>query len=47
MAFVVEASTDPKQWSPMTTVTNLTGTLELTDPDAANLLRRFYRAELK
>ena len=39
-------SIDLKQWSPVTTVTNLTGTLEFTDPDAANQLRRFYRAVL-
>ena len=47
MAFELEASIDLKQWSPVTTVTNLTGTLEFTDPDAANHLRRFYRAMLK
>jgi hypothetical protein len=43
MAFEVQASTDLKQWSPVTTVINLAGTLEFTDPDAANHLRRFYR----
>ena len=47
MAFEVQASTELDQWSPVTTVTNLTGTLEFTDPDAANLMRRFYRAALK
>ncbi|MBI2949736.1 MAG: VCBS repeat-containing protein [Verrucomicrobia bacterium] len=47
MAFEVQASTDLEQWSPVTTVTNLTGTLEFTDPDAANDLRRFYRAVLR
>ena len=47
MAFAVQASIGLKQWSPVTTVTNLTGTLEFTDPDAANQLRRFYRAVLK
>ena len=47
MAFEVQASIDLKQWSPVTTVTNLTGTLEFTDPDAANLMQRFYRAVLK
>ena len=36
-----------KQWSPVTTVTNLTGTLEFTDPNAANLMQRFYRAVFK
>ena len=44
MTFEVQASTDLKQWSPVNTVTNLTGALEFTDPDAANHLRRFYRA---
>jgi ASPIC and UnbV/FG-GAP-like repeat len=43
MAFEVQASTDLKQWSPVTTVTNLTGTLEFTEPGAAQELRRFYR----
>ena len=47
MAFEVQASIDLKQWLPVTTVTNRTGTLEFTDPDAANLVQRFYRAELK
>ena len=46
MAFDVQASTD-LEWPPVTTVTNLTGTLEFTDPDAANLMRRFYRAVVK
>ena len=46
-AFEVQASTDLKQWSPVTTATNLTGTLEFTDSDAANLMRRFYRAVVK
>jgi len=47
MAFEVQASTDLKQWSPVTTVTNLTGTLEFTNPDATNLMQRFYRAVRK
>ena len=47
MAFEVQASIDLKQWSSVTTVTNLTGTLEFTDLDAANLTQRFYRAVLK
>ena len=34
---------DLDQWSPLTTVTNLTGTLEFTDLNVANDLRRFYR----
>ena len=47
MAFEVQTSIDLKQWSPAATLTNLTGTLEFTDPDAANHLRRFYRTVLK
>ncbi len=47
MAFEVQGSSDLKQWSPVTTVTNLTGTLEFTDLDAANPLRRFYRTVLR
>ena len=47
MAFEVQASIDLKQWSPVATVTNQTGTLEFTDPGAANLMQRFYRAVLK
>ena len=47
MAVEVQVSIDLKQWLPVTTVTNLTGTLEFTDPDAANLMRRFYRTLLK
>jgi hypothetical protein len=43
MAFEVQASTNLDQWSSITTVTNLTGTLEFRDPDTANPLRRFYR----
>ena len=47
MAFEVQASTDLNQLSPVTTVTNFTGTLEFTEPTAANDLRRFYRMELR
>jgi hypothetical protein len=43
MSFEVQASTDLNQWSPLTTVTNLTGTLEFTEPNVANDFRRFYR----
>jgi hypothetical protein len=43
MAFEVQSSTDLEQWSSVTTVTNLTGTLEFTDPNVANDFRRFYR----
>jgi len=47
MAFEVQSSTDLEQWLPLATVTNLTGALEFTDPDAANHLRRFYRTVLR
>ncbi len=47
MAFEMQASTDLNQWSSLSTVTNLTGTLEFADPDAANHLRRFYRTLAK
>jgi len=47
MVFLVEASTDLEQWSPVTTVTNLTGTLEFTDPNAASQSWRFYRTVVR
>jgi hypothetical protein len=47
MPFEIQASTDLDQWSPLATVTNLTGTLEFTDPAAVNNVRRFYRALLR
>ena len=43
MAFDVQASTDLDHWSALTFVTNLTGTLEFTEHDAADPLQRFYR----
>ncbi|MCI0536533.1 MAG: FG-GAP-like repeat-containing protein [Verrucomicrobiales bacterium] len=43
MTFEVQASTDLTTWSPLTTITNLTGTLEFTDPHTGNDSRRFYR----
>lgn len=47
MAFEVQTSTDFEQWLPMTTRTNLTGTLVFTDPDASGQARRFYRTVLR
>ena len=47
MAFKVQTSTDLDQWVTLTTVTNLTGTVEFTDPDATKELRRFYRTVLR
>jgi enediyne biosynthesis protein E4 len=43
MAFKVQASTDLKQWSAVTIVTNQTGAVEFTDAAALTLPRRFYR----
>ncbi len=47
MAFEVQASADLEQWSPVTIVTNLTGTLEFTDLGTTSHSRRFYRAVLR
>jgi hypothetical protein len=47
MAFEVQASTNLNHWSPLTTVTNLTGTLEFADPNEANQGVRFYRTGLR
>ncbi len=47
MVFEVQVSTDVNQWSPLATVTNLTGTLEFTDPNTANVLRWSYRTVLR
>ncbi len=47
MAFEVQTSVDLNQWVPVTNLTNLTGTLEFTDPNVVNDLRRFYRTVLK
>jgi len=42
--FLIEASADLVQWTPLATVTNTTGWVEFTDPDRANFPHRFYRA---
>lgn len=47
MAFEVQASPDLKQWTPVTTVTNLSGLLEFIDPDLAKPSQRFYRTVFK
>jgi hypothetical protein len=44
MQFRVEASSDLVNWTPLTTVTNVTGTPVYTDPGAASQRQRFYRA---
>lgn len=47
MAFEVQTSTDLKQWSPLTTLTNLTGKLEFMDPNAVNQGAHFYRTVVR
>ncbi len=44
---LAQAAADLVQWSPVTTVTNLNGTLVFTDYHAANLLCRFYLLVMK
>ncbi len=44
MAYSIEGSPDLSTWSPLATVTNLTGTLQWTDRDAPGPVARFYRA---
>jgi len=39
----VEASSDLKAWTRLTTFTNETGALSFPDPAANNILQRFYR----
>ena len=43
-AFDIQTSTDLRQWTPVTTVTNLTGTLDYTVEPTALPSQRFYRA---
>jgi hypothetical protein len=42
-AFTIKASADLTAWNSIATVTNLTGTVEFTDPEAGLLAQRFYR----
>jgi hypothetical protein len=44
MQFRVEASSDLVNWTPLATVTNVTGTLIFADPAAVGLRQRYYRA---
>ena len=39
----IEASSDLVNWTRLTTLTNLAGTLQFSDPNATNGARRFYR----
>jgi hypothetical protein len=43
MVFEVQSSSDCSSWKPLATVTNLTGTLEFSDPEAPRHDARFYR----
>jgi len=45
-AFTIMASADLTTWNAIATVTNLTGTVEFTDPDAAGQTQRFYRVSV-
>jgi hypothetical protein len=42
-AFTIKASADLTAWNSIATVTNLTGTVEFTDPEAGLSEQRFYR----
>jgi hypothetical protein len=42
--YVIEASLDLADWSPLTTVTNSGRTEPFTDPPQPDLPKRFYRA---
>ena len=42
--YTILGSTNLADWIAAGTVTNIYGTVQLTDPAATNLLRRFYRA---
>jgi hypothetical protein len=43
---VLEGSSNLIQWSPLTTLTNLTGTLEFSDGEVLHYPHRFYRAAI-
>ena len=44
--YAIEGSTNLTQWVLLTTLTNINGQTEYTDPGAANLRYRFYRARV-
>jgi hypothetical protein len=44
MVFEIQSSIDLREWRSAATVTNLTGQLEFTDPEASQHDVRFYRA---
>jgi hypothetical protein len=43
----VQTSSDLDQWIPLKSVTNTTGTVVLSDPDAPSIAHRFYRVVVK
>jgi hypothetical protein len=44
MVYRTDVSSNLIDWIPWKTLTNQYGTLQMTDPDAPGLPRRFYRA---
>jgi len=44
--YALETSSHLASWAPLTTITNLTGTVEFTDMAPGNITQRFYRAVL-
>ena len=44
-AYGIDGSSDLKNWTRLTTLTNLAGTLSFADPAATNVARRFYRLQ--
>jgi hypothetical protein len=42
----IDGTTNFTTWVPITTVSNVTGTLDVIDPDSTNYATRFYRAVL-
>ena len=42
--YVIEASTNLTDWTPISTNSGLTGSVVFTNSEAANLSQRFYRA---
>ena len=44
--YSLESSPDLHTWLPVGTVTNLTGTVEFADPEAALFAQKFYRVIL-
>jgi hypothetical protein len=43
--FTIELSTNLVDWTPVANVTNTTGVVQFTDPDAPQHEQRFYRVE--